>query len=205
MYYFAFDTETTGLEYKVFVAKNTTKHEIIQLGALILDSKLREIASGQMRLMPERWEDAEPQALKINGADPKTWEPTYKSTKEALTKLDDWITKHVPTDSKIEIMGHNVPFDYGFLEPLLRKHDIPVRFGYHPLDTISWYQLWGQVMGERINSFKLKSACNKFGIEFGGNGAHDAMADIRATAELARAIRDSLRSAIKSGGRGLKI
>jgi len=202
MHYFAFDTETTGLDYDVMIAENTTKSEIIQIGALILDDKLQEIASGKINLMPERWEDAHPQALKVNGADPKTWVPSYTSTKTAMKKMDKWITKNVPSKEKIQILCHNAPFDNGFLEPLIRKHGVRYRFGYHPIDTISWYGLWGQVFNKNIRSFRLSSACEEFGITL--EGAHDAMVDIRATVELARAIRDSLKSAIKTGGRGIR-
>ena len=204
MYYFACDTETTGLDYKTMITENTTKHEIIQIGALILDNKLNEMASGKINLMPERWEDATPQALKVNGADPNTWAPSYKSTKLAMKKMNTWINANVPTHEKIELLGHNISFDNGFLKPLIKKHKQPYKFGYNPIDTISWYGLWGHVFNKNIKSFKLIHACEEFGIKFGGNGAHDAMSDIRATVELARAIRDSLKSAIKTGGRGLR-
>ena len=204
MYYFAFDTETTGLDYTTMVAENTTKHEIIEIGALMLDDKLKELGSGKINLMPERWEDATPQALKVNGADPEAWKPSYKSTKIAMKKMNNWITSHTPPNEKIEVLCHNASFDVGFLKPLLKKHKQPYKFGYHPIDTISWYGLWGHVFNKNIKSFRLVNACEEFGIKFNGSGAHDAMNDIRATVELARAIRDSLKSAIKTGGRGIR-
>jgi len=204
MYYFAFDTETTGLEWDVMVAENTTKHEIIQIGAIILDDNLNKIASGKINLMPERWEDATKKALEVNGADPTTWVPSYSSTKTAMKKMNEWIMKHVPPDENIELLGHNVEFDIGFLKPLMKKHGIPYRFGYHPIDTMSWYGLWGHVFNKNIKSFKLVRACNEFGIKHNGKFPHDASDDIRATVELARAIRDSIKSAIKTGGRGIR-
>jgi len=204
MHYFAFDTETTGLEWDVVVAENTTKHEILQIGALLLDNKLNEIASGKINLMPERWEDAAPIALQVNKVDPKTWEPSYTSTKTAMEKMNAWIDQHIKIGSKIECLGHNIPFDIGFLKPLIKKHGQVYKFGYHPVDTMSMYWVWGQVFDKSIRSYKLERACAEFGIEFGGKGVHDAMSDIRATVALARAIRNNIRAAIKDGSSGLR-
>lgn len=191
--FFLFDTETTGLD--------PDHHEICSLAAIILDKNWKFKAKGYMKLMPDHWERAEPEALKINGIDPKTWEATHSSNVESIEKMYEFIDKNKRKNEKIIPVGHNVGFDTGFLKPLVKKTGHTWRFHYNEIDTISWMYQWAAVAEEDVTDFRLGSCCERFGITLGN--AHDASADASATMQLALAIINDLRFRIKSGRQGI--
>ena len=194
MAYLAFDVETTGL--------TPGYHEILQLGAILLDDNFIEYGSGYVCFEPKHWERAEKRALEINGIDPKTWKPTYSTTKESLTKMTDFIYKHVSLSEQINLLGHNMDkFDEPMLRALYKEEGMSWIFHYHGIDTMQFYKLWCLVTETKIVSLRLIDCCEKFNIEI--SKAHNAMADIRVTVGLVRAIRDDLMFRIKHGQKGL--
>jgi DNA polymerase-3 subunit epsilon len=185
MAYFAFDVETTGLE--------PGYHEILQIGAILLNDKLEECGSGSAKLWPKHWGRADKKALEINKVDPKMWKPTHESTKKALDKIILFIYKHVPPHEKINLMGHNVTgFDIQMLKALFKEEGVTWVFHYHPLDTIVMAKTWSLVTGENLSSLRLCDLCDKFGVV--NNKEHDAMGDARASVELARKIVEDLKT-----------
>ncbi|MHA1952495.1 MAG: 3'-5' exonuclease [Candidatus Heimdallarchaeaceae archaeon] len=193
MPYFAFDVETTGLDPE--------KHEILQLGAILLDDDLKRIDSGQMKLMPKHWERADKEALIINKVDPSTWEPTHKSTKEALNKLHSFVNKYFPPSEKLIPLGHNVSFDLDFLRSLYKEEEKMWIYHYHKIDTINWAMLWGKVTKTPIKSYKLCDICELFNIKL--DNAHDAMSDVKATVEIARFCINDLAFRVENGQRSI--
>jgi DNA polymerase-3 subunit epsilon len=73
---FAFiDIETTGL--------NLLKNEIIEIGCVLTTQNLEVIEEFELKIKPERIEDADPVALKVNHYSEKDWEAAL-DYKEAI-------------------------------------------------------------------------------------------------------------------------
>lgn len=163
---FAFiDIELTGL--------NLVKHEIIEIGCVLTTSELEVIEEFELKIKPERLEDADSVSLKISHYDEKEWEGAY-SLEEAM--------KIFAKKAKDSIMvGHNVAFDAGFLESAFSKTGIANTLHYHKLDTISI--AWAKMhRNPDLEHFSLRELCLHFGII--NEKAHTALSDARATFEL---------------------
>ena len=163
---FAFiDIETTGL--------NMLKHEIIEIGCVVVNSGLEIIEEFELKIKPEHIENADPVALKVNHYNEKDWEKAVnleKAIKILLEKAKDCI-----------MVGHNVAFDAGFLEYAFNKNGMLNTMHYHKLDTIS--MVWAKLNAEPdLEHFSLREMCVRFGIE--NKNPHTGLGDARATYEL---------------------
>lgn len=168
------DTESTGLD--------PDEHELISIGAVLVrqdwsgEKPAFQIAEEfELKIKPERIEDADRVSLRVNKYDPADWVFAY-TLPEAMKILSE--------KTKDAIMvSHNVAFDYMFLEKAFRTTGVENKMHYHKLDTISiaFAKLHGR--GD-INQFSLRSLCEKFGIE--NKSAHTALSDARATFLLYR-------------------
>lgn len=159
------DIETTGL--------NLIKHEIIEIGCVITTPELEVIEEFELKIKPERIEDADPVALKVNRYDPADWVFAY-NLEEAMTVLSQKTKECI-------MVGQNVSFDSGFLESAFAKTKIANKMHYHKLDTISiaWAKFHRQ---PDIDHFSLRELCMRFGIK--NERSHTALSDARATYEL---------------------
>ncbi|OGI75849.1 hypothetical protein A3C67_02130 [Candidatus Nomurabacteria bacterium RIFCSPHIGHO2_02_FULL_42_19] len=156
------DIETTGL--------NVLKHEIIEVGCVLATPDLEIIEEFELKIKPERIEDADPTSLKINHYDPSAWVFAYTLT-QAMKILAKKVKDHV-------MVGQNVAFDSGFLEHAFAKTNIINGMHYHKLDTISiaWAKLH---RSPDLEHFSLREMCVRFGIK--NEHAHSALSDARAT------------------------
>ncbi|MBI2631233.1 3'-5' exonuclease [Candidatus Nomurabacteria bacterium] len=163
---FAFiDIELTGL--------NLIRHEIIEIGCVLTNSELEVIEDFELKIKPERIEDADPVSLKISHYDEKAWEEAY-SLEEAIKIFADKVKDSI-------MVGHNVAFDSGFLESAFSKTNIVNTLHYHKLDTISI--AWAKMhRNPDLEHFSLRELCLYFGIV--NKRAHTALSDARATFEL---------------------
>src|SRR3989344_5691524 len=98
---FAFiDIETTGL--------NLIKHEIVEIGCVLTTPELEIIGEFELKIKPERLDDADPVSLKISHYEPEKWAdalPLEEAIKIFAEKVQGAI-----------MVWHNVAFDAGFLE-----------------------------------------------------------------------------------------
>ena len=159
------DIETTGL--------NVTKHEIIEIGCVITDYKLKVKEEFEIKIKPERIENANKTSLKINHYNTKDWENAseLKDTLKIFSKkVEDCI-----------MVGQNVAFDSGFLEYNFARNNLVNTMHYHRLDTISiaWTKFHND---ENFEHFSLREMCKYFDIE--NKNPHSALSDARATYEL---------------------
>src|SRR5688572_23974786 len=119
---FAFiDIELTGL--------NLARHEIVEIGCVLTTPELKIIEEFELKIKPERIEDADPVSLKISHYDEKKWKSAY-TLEEAMKILADKVKDSI-------MVGHNVAFDSGFLEAAFGKTGVLNTLHYHKLDTIS--------------------------------------------------------------------
>ncbi|HBB54264.1 hypothetical protein A2121_02080 [Candidatus Nomurabacteria bacterium GWB1_40_6] len=160
---FAFvDIETTGL--------NLEKNEIIEIGCVLTTPDLETIEEFELKIKPERVENADPVALKVNHYNEKDWENSY-SLREAMKIFSEKVKDCI-------MVGHNVAFDAGFLEYAFNKTEIMNAMHYHKLDTIS--VAWAKLHREPdLEHFSLRELCERFGIK--NERAHSALPDARAT------------------------
>jgi DNA polymerase III epsilon subunit family exonuclease len=163
---FAFiDIELTGL--------NLTKHEIVEIGCVLTTPELEVIEEFELKIKPERIEDADPVSLKISHYDEKEWNDGY-SLEEAMKIFAGKVKDSI-------MVGHNVAFDAGFLESAFSTTNIQNTLHYHKLDTISI--AWAKMHRDPdLEHFSLRELCLRFGIE--NKKAHTALSDARATFEL---------------------
>lgn len=159
------DIECTGLD--------VIKHEIIELGCVLTTPELVVIEQFEFKIKPERIEDADPIALKINHYEASKWDNAI-SLKEAMKIFAAKVKDHI-------MVGQNVAFDASYLEHAFSKMGIPNGLHHHKLDTVSiaWAKLYKDADFEH---FSLHELCERFGIK--NEKEHTALSDARATYEL---------------------
>lgn len=160
-----FDTETTGL--------HAGHHEVIQIAAQALDpatlSAVAEFASYLRPLHPER---ASQTALDIHGLslDFLAQQPDPATVRRQFA---GWVAQH---GGRPQVVGYNVQFDLGFTK------DWPVRWTMPPVDVMQPVLQFLTRPG-LIPNATLVTAAQYLGIPI---NAHDALGDVRATAEIYR-------------------
>lgn len=181
-----FDCETSGLDPQ--------KHAIIQIAAVAVDEQFRELEAFERKIL-FLVENAEPEALKLNSYDAAIWEREALAPARVAAEFASFLGRHATVEliSKrsgrpyqvARLAGHNAAsFDGEFLKAWYRRLGAFLPAEYLIRDTLQ-LALWrfhGAV--EKPASFKLADLCAYFGIELGAD-AHDALADVRATAQLA--------------------
>lgn len=163
------DTETTGTD--------PTKHEIIELAVVLARQveqpgrgpKLEIIEECEWKIKPERIDQAEEQALRVNGYNEVDWmfALDLKSAMEQFAKK---------TQSAIFI-SHNLVFDYAFVMNAFEKSGVENLMHYGKLDTISiaFARLYDAPQASR---FSLRALCELLKVD--NTKAHTALADTRA-------------------------
>ncbi|SRR5258708_1366580 len=156
------DTESTGL--------NVLKHEIIEIGCVITSPDLEVIEEFDIKIKPERIQDADPTSLKINHYKEEDWMGAY-TLKDAMKIFSEKVKDCI-------MVGHNVAFDSAFLDHAFALTGIENKMHYHKLDTISisWAKLHREL---DVDRFSLRELSARFGIK--NERAHTALSDARAT------------------------
>jgi DNA polymerase-3 subunit epsilon len=163
------DIETTGL--------NILKHEIIEIGVVIAKhndtGELVIKEEIEMKVQPQRIDDADPEALRVNGYDPAQW-MFGVTLEQAMQKLSE------RTEGAV-MVAQNVSFDYSFLTKAFAETGIESKMFYANLDTISLAV--AKLAGNpSVKRYTLRALCDYFGIR--NERAHTALSDARATFEV---------------------
>lgn len=167
------DTETTGL----FPAK----HEIIQLGLIelqLLDSgDLKTIYEHEHKIVPKNIEDASPEALKINGYNPKHWKEGIDAYPfDNFFPFLDRIWKESDF-----LLGQNLIFDLRFIVKEYKRHGKEIPNFPKYIDTKEMGM--NLVKEGMIKSSSMDKMCEHFKIKFKGR-AHTALTDCQRTVTL---------------------
>lgn len=163
------DVETTGL--------NPQKHEVIQIGIVLAKQIQREgnlgpliekIEEIEIKIKPERIEDAEEEALRINGYNEADWmfAPDLKNAMEFISKK---------LEGTVQV-SHNLTFDAAFLEKCFERAGIENTMARYKLDTISI--AFARLYNRPDVKYSLRYLCELFQIK--NDNAHTALADARA-------------------------
>ncbi|HPS21554.1 MAG TPA: 3'-5' exonuclease [Candidatus Paceibacterota bacterium] len=159
------DIETTGL--------NVIEHEIVEIGCIITDHKLKTIEEFEFKIKPRHIENANKTALKINKYNEKDWEFGYE-IEEAMKIFSEKVKDCI-------MIGQNVSFDFEFIDYNLNKYGIENTLHYHKLDTISI--AWAKLHRDpSLKHFSLREMCKRFDIK--NEQPHSGLSDARATFEL---------------------
>jgi len=182
-----FDLETGGLE---------PHHPTIQIAAVAMAPGWREIDSIERKLLFDE-SACDPEALEINSYDIDDWRREAVAPAVARQNLQTFFEHHATWQlvskkgnhyNTCRIAGHNAAhFDAPRLKALWGERFAPFAW-FYPLDTVHlalWYFSFYDVPQPR--NYQLQTLCDHFEIVRTG-AAHDALADVRSTAMLAREI-----------------
>lgn len=140
------DLETTGSVFGV--------HEILEIGLVVFNQNSFEIFDSlNIKVKPERIENAVPAALERNGYNEKDWQ-------EAIS-LKEAIIKYAEKTKDAIFCAYNATFDWGFMNDAFRKTGVKDAMDYHRIDLLSIALAKGLDKNEKWN---LKTACEMFGV-----------------------------------------
>ena len=156
------------------------RHDITEMGAIVTDYRLVEIARGEwkIRARPER---ISPEAAELSGYDAEVWAREAVPVRQALTEL----TALLPKGPKVVPAGQNVRMDVMFIEKAYAACGLPYPFDYHVIDLATLYYAWSLVAGETVSALSLRQAATTAGLAE-GSVPHRALADARLTLETFR-------------------
>ena len=167
------DLETTGLDPE--------KHEIIEIGLVLAEQSvtpdgkisLKVTDEFEVKVKPEHIGNANPEGLKICHYSEEGW-ASAADLKKSLEILSEKTVGAI-------MVGHNVAFDYAFLENSFSRTGVENKMHYHKLDTISiaFAKLYGH---QDVEKLSLRALCEYLKIE--NKKAHTALSDARATYEI---------------------
>lgn len=167
------DVETTGTDPQ--------KHEVIELALVLVKQIEREgrgpeikiLGEYEWKIKPERIEDAEEEALRVNGYNEADWifAVDLKNAMEDFNKKASGAT----------FVSHNLVFDYNFVMEGYKKSGVENTMHYGKLDTISiaFARLYDAPQADK---FSLKFLCELLKVE--NSKAHTALADTKALVEV---------------------
>lgn len=164
------DTETTGL--------NPNDHEIIDVAVLRVDPRSLAIeAELALRVRAVHPERVTPDALAVNGFDPKRWDGAV-GIGRAMLEVQEMTRGCV-------LAGHNVGFDVEFVHAASRRAGLgELEVHHHRIDTGTL--AWPLLQAGAVDSLRLDALCAYFGVDI--PGAHTARADVHRTLAILRAM-----------------
>ncbi len=188
--YVVLDCETGGYE--------KSEHPITQIALISLDSEtLKETGRFEFYIKPYNDLKITQGALDVTGLKMVDINNGY-SVKEAVKLISNFCRKSAingrPENRPI-MVGHNTQFDKGFIKYLyeLDKKDINKSFS----PTTQCTMVMSKNFFGEVDSLKLEKCCEKMGVVL--SGAHRAMNDTAATAELFRRFIKTMRgNAVKT-------
>ena len=159
------DIEATGMDL--------SRHEIIEIGCVLTAPDFEVLAEFELKVKPEHLDTADKTSLKVSNYAKEQWQAAL-GLPEAMKIFAEKVKGAI-------MVGHNVAFDFAFLESAFAQTGLSNTMHYHKLDTVSI--AWAKLHKEPdLEHFSLRELCRRFGIE--NPKAHTALSDARATLEL---------------------
>lgn len=180
------DCETAGLE---------PHHATIQIAALAVLG-WQEVASFQVKIRFDETK-ADADALLLNCYDAETWKRDAIEPELAIFQLDQWLSSHRSLEKisartgnayKVaRIAGWNVRFDCERIERGFKAYGkfLPAAtYGALDLLQVARGHFWEKSPSERPENLKLPTVAKWLGLDV--LEAHDALADVRLTMQVAQ-------------------
>ncbi len=180
--YLVLDLETTGTEVGY--------HEIIQLGAVLLDQDFNEISNFFSNVCPVYENRFSKEAQKVHHLSMIDLENS-PAIYEIIPQFEDWILKSLKLKNKKELRnlvlaGQSVYFDIIFLQYAYKQNQIPYPFSHKILDLkILAFYYFTILKNNNIDvpqSLSLESIANFFNLKRSSN-VHNALEDAILTAK----------------------
>jgi len=169
--YFSVDVETAG--------PYPGRYPLLSIGAcLVHDPGITFYAE----LRPER-DEADPDALAVSGLSLERLAVDGEDPGEAVRRFAAWVDEVTPPGLSPVLVAFNAPFDWMFVADALHRHAGRNPFGHSALDLKALSMGADRVPWE-ATTFPL--VASRHGLE--GGLPHNALADARLQAELARRI-----------------
>lgn len=169
------DLEFTPIPKSCAAQREIVRNEIIQIGAVLLDSNYRKISTFSTYVKPEFVIHVKPSVTKLTGITDMDLE-NAPSLAEAMDKLTAWIG----TDKKTRIYSWSNTDLYQMEDECYLK-SIP--FPECMYRWMDFQKVYGRLIGYR-HQLSLKNAVTSANGQFIGTQAHTALYDAMATAEL---------------------
>lgn len=169
------DLEFTPIPQKCTEQREIAKNEIIQIGAVLLDSNYRKISTFSTYVKPEYATHIKPSVSKLTGITDKDLE-NAPSLKEAVEKMTVWIG----SDKRTRVYSWS-DTDLYQLEDECYLKGIP--FPENMRRWMDFQAVWSRLLCTR-QKLSLKNAVTSANGQFMGTQAHTALYDAMATAEL---------------------
>ena len=192
MQFFAFDTETSGLDAY-------DGAEILEIAYILLDEKLNELARGNTYVLPSPGAVVPDFNVKLLNYSEERWRSLGAIEQP---ELGGWLkgkfSEHQVREARP--LGHNVPFDVNFLAALARrdKEFAAARkqaLHYHFVDTLALAYSIDNADG-LVEKYNLPDLCVRYGVALDRVGdTHGAVPDIEAAVKLYRALVERIRGA----------
>ena len=142
------DLETTGLDCK--------SHEIIEFGLVVCSQPSLEIVDvWETKIKPTHIETATEEAFKVNGYNKEEWE-------HAGNLIDALEIFAMKTEECI-LCGHNIWFDWSFLNEAFTKNGVKHKLDYHMLDTFT--MVWQKLSTTPLTRANLNAAAEFVGLQ----------------------------------------
>lgn len=184
------DLETAGI-------KQTSP--ITQIAAVAVDRSLSDLESFEVKIQFDM-SKASWASLRTNHYDAEVWREHAIPAKRAAVDFSKFLRRHATVDivspnnsvfQLAQLVAHNSSFDGPFLKAWFDRLGVFMPASYRVFCTMQ-RAFW--LIHERQDltppsDYKLLTLCEYFGVQFHRDEAHNAFADVRATAALYRAIR----------------
>jgi DNA helicase-2/ATP-dependent DNA helicase PcrA len=171
-----FDIEATGID--------VTRHEMIQLAAVLLDKKtLKEKASFTSYIRPKKWKQRSREAMAVNKISWATLAdaPNMKSVLKSFTGM---------FPKNVTMAHYGGMIDVPFLANAFREQKMKYPYDYHVFDLWPVFYVYMAKHKKltdpsRAPGFSLESISRLFKVKVEGS-RHDALTDCRIEAEVLR-------------------
>lgn len=171
------DCETSGL--------SSQKNKVLTVGLLhaeITKSRLRIFDEEHIKIRHAQYNPSG-LALKINKINLDEHHKVAIQPSKACQRINEFLNKNALFNAPV--LGHNVLFDYRFLEALHKQGNADFLINTEYVDTMMmWRDLKKKNVVPNSSKSSLKHVSKFFGVSY--NGAHDALVDCKITAEVYR-------------------
>ena len=194
--YLFFDTETTGMINRKAPSDHVSQPDMVQLGAILVDGERRVRGELNVIIKPQGWTVPDG-AAQIHGMTTAICESYGVHPSSALEMFAMLVVRAQM------VVAHNLDFDMAILETACKRYGLDLRDVIHPGAALHCtmkaatpvIQLPGKYGYKWPN---LQEAHEHFiGRKF--EGAHDAMADVRACRDVFFAMQDGRGTPAGSG------
>lgn len=175
------------------------RHPIIQIAAIAVDGQFQQIDAFEAKL---RFDEASATKASLRKASYSRaqWAREALHPRQAAQEFAAFLKRHatIPVlglrgrERKVaQLVAHNAEFDSGFIQAWFERHDVYYPARFQVLCTVQRAEWYFSEHSElpRPDNMKLLTLCRYFEVPLSRLEAHDALADVRATIGLYRAIR----------------